>query len=73
MADCDYMIPKLTSLSYYKSDSYHSLTFGFSFAEVEELRAEMDGIKVKGKNCPRPIQTWAQAGVAKKVLDTLKK
>ena len=33
----------------------------------------MDGIKVKGKNCPRPIETWAQAGVSKKLLDTLKK
>lgn len=33
----------------------------------------MDDIKVKGKNCPRPVMSWAQAGVAKKVLDTLKK
>lgn len=37
------------------------------------MRSEMDDIKVKGKNCPRPIQSWAQAGVSKKLLDALKK
>ncbi|XP_067937972.1 probable ATP-dependent RNA helicase DDX46 [Watersipora subatra] len=41
--------------------------------EVEEMRSEMDDIKVKGKNCPRPILTWAQAGVTLKLLETLKK
>ena len=33
----------------------------------------MEGIKVRGKGCPKPVKEWAQAGVAKKVLDTLKK
>ncbi|XP_018494863.1 probable ATP-dependent RNA helicase DDX46 [Galendromus occidentalis] len=42
-------------------------------AEVEALRAEMEGITVKGKNVPKPIKTWPQAGVSKKVLDVLKK
>jgi ATP-dependent RNA helicase DDX46/PRP5 len=28
---------------------------------------------VKGKGCPRPIKTWAQCGVSKKVLEVLKK
>lgn len=41
--------------------------------EVEEYRAELEGIKVRGKGCPKPIKTWAQCGVSKKVLDILKK
>lgn len=42
-------------------------------AEVETYRCEMEGITVKGKGVPKPIQTWAQAGVSKKELETLKK
>ncbi|XP_028966897.1 probable ATP-dependent RNA helicase DDX46 [Galendromus occidentalis] len=42
-------------------------------AEVEALRAEMEGITVKGKNVPKPIKTWPQAGISKRVLDVLKK
>ncbi|XP_070186691.1 probable ATP-dependent RNA helicase DDX46 isoform X2 [Littorina saxatilis] len=41
--------------------------------EAEVLRAEMEGIKVRGKNCPKPIRTWAQCGVNKKILDAMKK
>ena len=33
----------------------------------------MEGIKVKGKGCPKPIKTWAQCGVSKKEMDILKK
>jgi len=41
--------------------------------EVDEYRTELEGIKVKGKGCPRPIKTWAQCGVSKKEMDILKK
>ena len=41
--------------------------------EVEAYRVELEGIQVKGKGCPRPIKTWAQCGVSKKEMDTLKK
>lgn len=41
--------------------------------EVEAYKSEMEGIKTKGKGCPRPIKTWAQCGVSKKVLEVLKK
>jgi ATP-dependent RNA helicase DDX46/PRP5 len=41
--------------------------------EVDALRVELEDIKVRGKNCPKPIRTWAQCGVSKKVLDCLKK
>ncbi|GFR10813.1 probable ATP-dependent RNA helicase DDX46, partial [Trichonephila clavata] len=40
---------------------------------VEALRNELEGIKVKGKGCPKPIKNWAQCGVSKKVLEVLKK
>lgn len=41
--------------------------------EVEDYRTEMEGIKVKGKNCPRPIKNWPQCGVSSKILNILKK
>lgn len=42
--------------------------------EVDAYRDSLgEGIKVKGKNCPKPIKTWAHAGVSKKVMDTLKR
>jgi len=31
--------------------------------EVEDLRKELDDIKVRGKNCPRPIKSFVQAGL----------
>merc|ERR1719347_2092395 len=42
-------------------------------AEVEEYRTEMEGIKTKGKNVPRPIKNWPQCGVSSKILHLLKK
>jgi len=44
-----------------------------SDAEVEEYRVEMEGIKVKGKNVPKPIKNWPQCGVSSKILHLLKK
>ncbi|CAH1405981.1 unnamed protein product [Nezara viridula] len=41
--------------------------------EIEAYREELEGIRVKGKGCPKPIKSWAQCGVSKKVLDILKK
>lgn len=41
--------------------------------EVEQYRADMEGIKVKGKKVPRPFKTWPQCGVSTKILDILKK
>jgi ATP-dependent RNA helicase DDX46/PRP5 len=40
---------------------------------IEKYKEELEGIKTKGKGCPRPIKTWAQCGTSKKVLDILKK
>lgn len=41
--------------------------------EVETYRTELEGIRVKGKGCPKPIRTWAHCGISKKELDILKK
>ncbi|CAH2093067.1 unnamed protein product [Euphydryas editha] len=41
--------------------------------EVEAYRTELEGIRVKGKGCPKPIKTWAHCGISKKELDILKK
>ena len=41
--------------------------------EVEIYREEMEGIKVKGKDCPKPIKNWPQCGVSSKILEILKK
>jgi len=41
--------------------------------EVEVLREDLEGIAVKGKNCPKPIKSWAHCGVSKKVMDALKR
>ncbi len=44
-----------------------------TLAEVEEYRTELEGIKVKGKNVPKPIKSWPQCGVSNRILDILKK
>ena len=31
--------------------------------EVFQMRVALDNIRVKGKNCPKPIKNWAQAGL----------
>ena len=41
--------------------------------EVKALRESLGSIKVKGKNCPKPVKTWAQCGLSAKVLDVIKK
>lgn len=41
--------------------------------EVDKYKEELEGIVVRGKNCPKPIKTWPQCGVSKKIFDTLKK
>lgn len=41
--------------------------------EVDLYKEELEGIRVKGKGCPKPIKSWAQCGVTKKELEILKK
>lgn len=39
--------------------------------EAAELRMELDGIKVSGKNVPKPVQKWSQCGLTQPILDTI--
>ena len=40
-------------------------------AELAELRMELDGIKVKGKDIPKPVQKWSQCGLPRQTLDII--
>lgn len=40
-------------------------------AETADLRLELDGIKVSGKDVPKPVQKWAQCGLPRQTLDIL--
>jgi ATP-dependent RNA helicase DDX46/PRP5 len=40
-------------------------------AEVADLRLELDGIKVNGKDVPKPVQKWAQCGLTRQTLDVV--
>lgn len=44
-----------------------------SAGEVEAYRCELEGIRVKGKGCPKPIKVWAHAGLSKKEMSVLQK
>jgi len=41
--------------------------------EVNVYRQELGGIRVVGRDVPKPIRTWAQSGVNYKILEVLKK
>lgn len=41
--------------------------------EVESFKKENDDIKVKGKDCPKPIRTFYQCGLPDKILDVIEK
>ncbi|KAH0595864.1 hypothetical protein MHUMG1_06413 [Metarhizium humberi] len=39
--------------------------------ELADLRLELDGIKVNGKDVPKPVQKWAQCGLTRQTLDVI--
>ena len=41
--------------------------------EVKELRGELEGIRCRGKDVPRPIKTWAQAGLSNRVMELIRR
>lgn len=41
--------------------------------EVEEFRRDLGGIKIRGQNCPKPVQNWYQCGLSDKVLDVIER
>lgn len=42
-------------------------------AELADLRLELDGIKVAGKDVPKPVQKWSQCGLNIQSLDVIQK
>eukprot|EP01113_Clastostelium_recurvatum_P031282 TRINITY_DN3888_c4_g1_i6.p1 TRINITY_DN3888_c4_g1~~TRINITY_DN3888_c4_g1_i6.p1 ORF type:complete len:1106 (-),score=318.86 TRINITY_DN3888_c4_g1_i6:178-3450(-) len=42
--------------------------------EVRIMRdVELEGIKIKGKNCPKPVRTWVQCGLSNRILNVLER
>lgn len=41
--------------------------------QVDEARRQLDDIKVRGVNVPKPVRNWFQCGLSSRVLDVLKK
>lgn len=41
--------------------------------EVASLRLELDGIKVRGLDIPKPVQQWSQCGLGMQTLDVIDK
>lgn len=41
--------------------------------QADELRIELDGIKIRGKVCPKPVQRWSQFGLPPGCDDIIKK
>ncbi|KAL5508003.1 PRP5 [Sanghuangporus vaninii] len=41
--------------------------------EADLLRLELDGIKIRGIDCPRPITKWSHCGLPASCLDVIKK
>ncbi|CEJ86017.1 Putative Pre-mRNA-processing ATP-dependent RNA helicase PRP5 [[Torrubiella] hemipterigena] len=39
--------------------------------ELADLRLELDGIKINGKDVPKPVQKWAQCGLTRQTLDVI--
>jgi ATP-dependent RNA helicase DDX46/PRP5 len=46
---------------------------GMTEEEVANLRLELDGIKVRGKDVPTPVQKWSQCGLGVQTLDVVHK
>ncbi|CEH16015.1 p-loop containing nucleoside triphosphate hydrolase protein [Ceraceosorus bombacis] len=41
--------------------------------DAERLRMELDAIKVRGKDCPKPLTKWSHCGLPARCLDIIKK
>ncbi|KAJ5348487.1 hypothetical protein MYU51_016863 [Penicillium brevicompactum] len=41
--------------------------------EVANLRLELDGIKLRGSNVPKPVQQWSQCGLGVQTLEVIQK
>ncbi|KAL9636624.1 MAG: hypothetical protein Q9164_002703 [Protoblastenia rupestris] len=65
---------KVTYQSFRKS-FYHepSELAEMSEEEVADLRLELDGIKIRGVDAPKPVQKWSQCGLGVQSLEVIQK
>jgi ATP-dependent RNA helicase DDX46/PRP5 len=59
----------------FRKDFYHAPAELEEMTEedAERLRMELDAIKVRGKDCPKPITRWSHCGLPARCLDVIKK
>ncbi|SCU96913.1 LAMI_0F08196g1_1 [Lachancea mirantina] len=41
--------------------------------EVEDMRLSLDNVKIRGKNCPRPVFKWSHLGLTSDIMDLITK
>lgn len=44
---------------------------GLSEEEVDAMRLELDGIVIRGKDCPKPVSNWGQCGLSAATLEQI--
>ncbi|KAJ1910161.1 pre-mRNA processing RNA-helicase [Tieghemiomyces parasiticus] len=42
-------------------------------SEVDALRVQLDGIKIRGVDCPKPVRKWTQMGLPARCTEIIKK
>ena len=59
----------------FRKSFYHepSELVGMTEEEVADLRLELDGIKIRGVDAPKPVQKWSQCGLGVQSLEVIQK
>ncbi|MCJ1461661.1 pre-mRNA processing RNA-helicase [Pseudocyphellaria aurata] len=59
----------------FRKSFYHEPTelSGMTDEEVADLRLELDGIKIRGIDAPKPVQKWSQCGLGAQSLEVIQK
>ncbi|KAL8645958.1 MAG: hypothetical protein Q9226_007066 [Calogaya cf. arnoldii] len=59
----------------FRKNFYHEPTemTGMTDEEVADLRLELDGIKIRGIEAPKPVQKWSQCGLGAQSLEVIQK
>lgn len=64
-----------TEYEVFEKEFYHppSEVQEMSEEDAEHLRMELDAIKVRGRDCPKPLTKWSYCGLPANCLDVIKK
>lgn len=54
---------------YIEAQELHNM----SEKEIADYRMQLEDIKVRGKDVPRPVKSWNQCGLSGRIMDVLKK